>query len=82
MNNDSPEYMNQANNIIDHGSFYAGNWGHLPHNPALYSLRPPLYALMVLFTVTLTSNPFIIYSISVKHIYMDHVAESYHEIHT
>ena len=60
MNGDSMEYIYQAKNIVDQGSFYASNWDILPHNPAFYTLRPPMYGLMVLFTLHWSSNPFVL----------------------
>ncbi len=60
MNNDSPEYMAQANNIIDHASFYTAYWDLYPHNPAYYSLRPPLYGLLVLITINLSTSVYVL----------------------
>jgi hypothetical protein len=57
MNNDSPEYINQAYNLIHHGSFYAANWDEMPHLPEYYSMRPPGYSLLVLVTLVLTGSP-------------------------
>lgn len=60
MNNDSVEYLAQAKNIAEHASFYASNWDVWPHNPAFYTLRPPLYGILVLLTVYSTSSAYVL----------------------
>ncbi len=60
LNNDSYEYINQANNLIHHGSFYAAQWSQLPHLPEYYSLRPPLYSIFILITMYVTNSAYVL----------------------
>ncbi|MBK9400485.1 MAG: hypothetical protein IPN36_06365 [Bacteroidetes bacterium] len=48
--NDSVEYLNQAGNLIEHGSLYCGDYNVLEKDPGLYSRRPPAYAVFLLMT--------------------------------
>jgi len=45
---DSAEYLTEAANIADSGTFYAGS-ANQEINPALYTRRPPLYPLFIRF---------------------------------
>ncbi len=60
MNQDSVEYLAQAHNMVYHGSFYAANWDVWPHNFSFYSLRPPMYGLLVLVTAEVSSNVYVL----------------------
>lgn len=54
---DSTEYLNQAENISEHGSWYAGNWS-APHDDFLESRRPPLYGFFIFLVHIVSSNNF------------------------
>jgi len=43
---DSEEYLHQGRNLLEHGSWYCGDWD-APYNPQLESRRPPLYGLLL-----------------------------------
>ncbi len=47
---DSAEYLQQANNIIHHASFYCGDYDVAEKDLSLYSRRPPGYALFLIIT--------------------------------
>lgn len=44
---DSSEYLQQADNLRSHGSYYSGDLSEA-YDPALFSLRPPGYGLFLL----------------------------------
>lgn len=54
---DSPEYLQQAVNILYHGSFYAQNWDHA-HIAFFQTLRPPLYGLFIMVVKLVVDSNF------------------------
>lgn len=52
---DSTDYLNQAANLKEHGSWYAGIWNQ-PHDETMYSRRPPLYALFLFLIQFVSTN--------------------------
>ena len=54
---DSTEYLNQAENIREHASWYAGS-SSTPHDDFLESRRPPLYGFFIFLVHIVSSNNF------------------------
>jgi hypothetical protein len=57
---DSKEYLHQADNLIDHQQWYAGEWS-APHDPFLESRRPPAYGFFIaLVKIVYASDYFVL----------------------
>ncbi|MBI4646985.1 MAG: hypothetical protein HY738_10445 [Bacteroidia bacterium] len=58
-NLDSYEYLQQAKNIVQHGSFYSYYWD-ADFNSDYYSLRPPVYGLFIMMIKFFWDNDFLV----------------------
>ncbi len=56
---DSTEYLNQADNIKYHASWYAGKWDQ-PHDDFLETRRPPLYASFLFLVKSVVDNDYFV----------------------
>jgi hypothetical protein len=54
---DSAEYLQQAVNIKEHGSFYS-YYSEKPYNPFYESLRPPVYSIFIMLVKNLINSDF------------------------